>query len=419
LLDAQPSPKVSVLLFTYNGSRYIEASLDSILKQNYKNFDISIIDDGSADETVSIIQRISTTTSKIDLEINPTNRGAGYCYSRLLEKAPGELVACIGQDDLWDPNYLSRCAEALADSRVAACVCSPQIIDSDGNPSQESPFRFDAAKMLSHEDLACALLKENFLCASGIVFRSKDVRGWNTHGDNDQLQDWNTWQHLILKGPFRFISEKLVSYRVHSSNLSLNRRSIPLIHIEQTHSRIAMILEESFSRFILKSQNPDHLFYNFIRSYVEAIDSTNRSQHHFLLFALRKNESQLRDLPSYRAIMEILFIYAGSFTKAKRYSVVSEKSGAILQLFRKSFEWRYMIMLVHSQLEIKPSAYIKTKKIGPLLLCKSLSPKKYLFPLTFRIDFKEKNTERLLEAHYLYWSQPIKRKISILLRAMV
>lgn len=112
------TPNVHILLATYNGSKYIREQLDSLLAQTYPNISIYIRDDGSNDNTVSILQDyIANNTSSreiILLENNGHNLGCPASFYQLLKEcSPADYYAFCDQDDIWYPDKIKWAVEKL------------------------------------------------------------------------------------------------------------------------------------------------------------------------------------------------------------------------------------------------------------------------------------------------------------------
>ena len=109
--SAATSPKVSIIMTTYNGGKYIFETIESIRNQTYKNWELIVIDDGSTDNTCDIINAVE------DERINLYNAGRiginGALKNIGLTKTSGELIAFIDHDDLWAREKIEKQAAAL------------------------------------------------------------------------------------------------------------------------------------------------------------------------------------------------------------------------------------------------------------------------------------------------------------------
>jgi glycosyltransferase involved in cell wall biosynthesis len=112
--------KVQILLSTYNGEKYIEQQLDSLLKQDYGNLEILIRDDGSKDHTISIIETYSKQYPNIKV-IKGINKGVISSFFELLREASenADYFAFCDQDDYWKPSKVSRAVQ-LMDKEVSS-----------------------------------------------------------------------------------------------------------------------------------------------------------------------------------------------------------------------------------------------------------------------------------------------------------
>lgn len=107
------SKKVTIVMSTYNGEKYVKEQLDSILNQTYKNIDIVIRDDGSRDNTVKIIESYQKKYSNIKL-ITGKNLGFIKSFFELLRLVESDYYAYADQDDVWMPNKIELAVNELS-----------------------------------------------------------------------------------------------------------------------------------------------------------------------------------------------------------------------------------------------------------------------------------------------------------------
>lgn len=115
-----PAPLVSVGLFVYNGERFIEEALQSILNQTFTDFELIISDNASTDRTGEIAQAYAQCDSRIRYYRAEKNMGAGWNARRVYELATGKYFKWAAVDDLLAPDMLRQCVEILEDD--ANCV---------------------------------------------------------------------------------------------------------------------------------------------------------------------------------------------------------------------------------------------------------------------------------------------------------
>lgn len=111
-------PRVSVCMATYNGSRWLEPQLASILAELEAHDEVVIVDDASRDETPALLMRLDDPRVRVHLRAD--NRGYVRTFEEALGHATGDVVMLADQDDVWIPGRRARFVAALDDSLVAA-----------------------------------------------------------------------------------------------------------------------------------------------------------------------------------------------------------------------------------------------------------------------------------------------------------
>jgi len=141
-------PSVSIGMPTYNGSRYIQQSLDSLLAQDYKDFELVISDNASSDGTDDICRRYAKTDNRIHYYRSETNLGAIKNFNRTLDLSTGKYFMWAGDHDLWQPSFVSRCVSVLEnDPTVVLAYTRTMFIGMDDSPLGITPDRIDTRGM--------------------------------------------------------------------------------------------------------------------------------------------------------------------------------------------------------------------------------------------------------------------------------
>jgi glycosyltransferase involved in cell wall biosynthesis len=135
--------RVSVGLPVYNGERFLPATLDSILKQDFDDFELIISDNGSTDATEALCRDYAASDPRIRYLRSPANRGAAHNYNTVAAAATGEYFTWAPHDDVYEPTYLSRCVDVL-DTRPDVVVVQTRVkeIDDTGAVLFEWPAGF-------------------------------------------------------------------------------------------------------------------------------------------------------------------------------------------------------------------------------------------------------------------------------------
>lgn len=234
-------PKVSVWLTSYNHGQFISESIEGILGQTYKDFELYIIDDCSSDNSWDIIQEYATKDSRIIAIRHPYNQGDSGMYS-MLEQLQGEYLAIAHCDDAWLPDKLEKQVKILDDKKdVAACFTWVSVIGDDGKEFDDGkhPYSkvFEQENRTRCEWLNHFFYKSNCLCHPSLLIRRTAYKEFNliTKGYNG-LPDFCKWIRLCKNREIYIIQERLTKFRVHTdgSNTSgENSKSICRLNTEE------------------------------------------------------------------------------------------------------------------------------------------------------------------------------------------
>lgn len=111
---------ISVIIGTYNGAKYLREQLDSILQQSYPPYEIIVQDDGSTDDTVSILKEYAKNYTQVKIFFNNGEHGINNNYFSAFRKASGDYIAISDQDDIWEKDKLKWQMEAIGDKLLCS-----------------------------------------------------------------------------------------------------------------------------------------------------------------------------------------------------------------------------------------------------------------------------------------------------------
>lgn len=143
---------ITVFIPLYNAENYIKKTIQSVLNQTYKNFEILIINDASTDQSVSIVESFSD--DRIRLIHNDTNKGICYTRQRGVIEARGKYIAILDADDIAMPNRLEKQFAFLEKNpEIAVCGSDAYFIDENDQPiNHKHDINFDS-KIIKIENL--------------------------------------------------------------------------------------------------------------------------------------------------------------------------------------------------------------------------------------------------------------------------
>lgn len=207
-----PTPKVSVIVPSYNRADYIKETIDSILAQSYTDFELIFIDDGSTDNTEKIVNEYCDKDSRVKY-FKQKNSERAVARSHGLRLALGDYLCLVDSDDTWYPEKLAKQVKVLDENPdVVLCYASVNRIDFSSNRVKASSRQHQGFS----GDIFEELLKRNFIPSVTPMFRKA---AFNKVGDQVTefipYEDWDFWLRLSKQGKFHHIKEALGDYRLH------------------------------------------------------------------------------------------------------------------------------------------------------------------------------------------------------------
>ena len=206
---------VSVIVPVYNREDYVGETLDSILQQTYSNIEIIAVNDGSTDNSLSVLQTYKEKYPDKIIIINQENQGQVRSRNNAIEKANGEYIAFLDSDDLWLPEKLEKQIPLFVDG-VGLVYSGIHNIDNDGNILDTELCQQDM-----RGDIYLKLLIKNRMTGGTVVLR-RDVLDKVGLFDTEfaAAENWDLWIRVCKQYAADFVNEPLVKYRKHPGNMS-------------------------------------------------------------------------------------------------------------------------------------------------------------------------------------------------------
>ncbi len=212
-------PKVSVCIPAFNRSRYLQLTIDSVLRQRYADFELVVVNDASTDDTSDVVKQFRD--ARVRYYRNAQNVGMVANWNRCLGYAQGEYVTILHDDDLWLESFLERVVPVIDHHRAVALACSAAVvIDADGRPkSVHKPWTTDRI-MCGRMAFKELLPANRILCPSVLIRR----QCFDELGRFDEAvryaADWEMWLRLSLFYDIAYVAEPLVQYRVEHGSVT-------------------------------------------------------------------------------------------------------------------------------------------------------------------------------------------------------
>ncbi len=223
-------PLVSVVMSVKNGMPYIGETIDSVLNQSLEDFEFIIIDDGSSDETVEVIETYQDSRIKLIVQ---ENTGVAKAKNRAISASNGRYIAIIDADDICLPNRLEK-QSGFLENNPEYCLVGGfvDIIDKDGNYLYTEKKPVEDADIRKHQDL------RNPWSHSSVMFSRKafDAVGGYYEPVKQYIVDYMLMYQLSMHGKVHQLPEVVVQYRIVPTALSA--KANPKEFDEITHRAI-------------------------------------------------------------------------------------------------------------------------------------------------------------------------------------
>lgn len=278
-------PLISVIIPNYNYAYYLPQAIESVLNQSYPHVEVIVVDDGSTDESESILKRY---VGRVRL-IRQQNQGVATARNRGVAEASGEFIAFLDADDFWLPTKLERQVKRFQNEPDLGLVhCGVEEIDENGAPLRTS---LDGLEGQVAADLL--LFKRAVILGGGSALMVPREVFTTIGGFDVRLStsaDWDLFYRLAARHRVGFVHEVLVRYRMHGSNMHgnirlmehdmllayskafseagsetrrLRRRAYGALHMTLAGSYFRAGNHRDFARHMLKSlsRTPENLIY--------------------------------------------------------------------------------------------------------------------------------------------------------------
>lgn len=264
-------PLISIILPTYNGSRYIRTSLDSCLAQSFKDFELIIVNDCSTDNTAAIIEEYAAKDSRIKVIHNSSNKKLPLSLNTGFDVAKGKYHTWTSDDNYYAPNALQTLFDILEkDNTIGFVYTDYNIIDDAGNVTGKRTFGDINQNFTNFQGCsACFLYKAEIYDLN---------KGYNPSAF--LIEDYDFFVRAFLQAPVLYINRyDLYFYREHASSLTAT-------HGDAVNDIAKLMMERQLPR--LEQKLPSNQLALLYRKFAvfNAVQKNNSFKYRFYLCKL-------------------------------------------------------------------------------------------------------------------------------------
>lgn len=212
------SPLISIVTPTYNRANFLPEAIESVLSQDYENYELLIIDDGSTDNSKDVIEKYMD--SKKIRYLYQSNSGQSVARNRGIEEANGDFICFLDSDNRWLPGKLSASVEAFERNPEADIVYGDVVlINEQGHEFSRKNMKRYSGKITTH------LLKDNCVSMNTTMSKTNSIRAvGGFSGQVKVADDYDLWLRLSAEYTYKYIPKLMADYRVMTNQISSDKK---------------------------------------------------------------------------------------------------------------------------------------------------------------------------------------------------
>jgi glycosyltransferase involved in cell wall biosynthesis len=215
---AEIMEKVSIILPLYNCEKYIRHTLESVINQNYTNWELIVMDDASTDNSLKEVQKYACQDSRIKVYTSETNHGVAYARNSALKYATGRYLAFIDADDLWAKTKLSSQIIFMKKHNAGLSHTSFAYLTQDGHIRKCGCVNVDECIDMKR------YMKTSQIGMSTVMIDRDKIKDVHFPDDRKLCEDARLWMDYLRRGEkFYGLNKILLLYRVRPNQLSRNK----------------------------------------------------------------------------------------------------------------------------------------------------------------------------------------------------
>lgn len=231
------TPSVSIIMPVFNMEPFLKDSIESILHQDYGDYEFLIINDGSTDGSESVVKSFSD--KRIRYLSNPKNYGLVYTLNRGIEESRGKWIARMDGDDISLPERLSKqmvFVKENPDTDILATRIS--LINEDGSPIGEWQ---DDVKAITEKEIKSYLIHNNCIAHPTILARKSIMDTYLYNEAQSEAEDYDLWLRMASDGiKIRKLNETLLLHRIRNNSFTRKRQKNVFMKLYRVKSRFVI-----------------------------------------------------------------------------------------------------------------------------------------------------------------------------------
>lgn len=214
---------VSIITPTYNCGKFIAETMDSVINQSYKNWEMIIVDDCSTDNTKEVVEEYIKKDSRIKYHILEKNSGAAVSRTKAMELAKGKYIAFLDSDDLWTKDKLEKQIKFMEENNYNFTCTDYEQIDEKGN-SLNKIIKTKTKTNYNGVLLTCPV-------GNSTVMYNVEALGKFVVPNIRKRNDDALWLQILKKEEYIYgMKEVLMKYRIRENSISSNKLQLVKYH---------------------------------------------------------------------------------------------------------------------------------------------------------------------------------------------
>jgi teichuronic acid biosynthesis glycosyltransferase TuaG len=208
---------ISIIVPVYNAQDFIEKTIEFVQAQTYENWELILVDDGSTDKSIEIINNKSQIDNRVRLIRQDVNGGAAKARNRGIDESRGRYICFLDSDDIWESNKLSRELAFMKSKNAGFVFTGYEFADEEGN---------GLGKIVKVPDKLTysQALKNTTIFTSTVMIDRKLIPDSDIYMPYIASEDTAAWWNILRCGRVAYgLNENLVKYRRSANTLSSNK----------------------------------------------------------------------------------------------------------------------------------------------------------------------------------------------------